>query len=175
MKIFDLLQNIATIFEDLEIPYMLGGSMAMNFYTVSRATTDIDIVVLLQAKDVDKLLLRLQNFYYNRDTVIEETQKKGMFNVIDHVTGFKIDFIILKDTEYSLTAFERRNLYNDLGFDVYVTSLEDLIIAKIQWIQQLYSDRQANDIYMLLQNPDKDMEYINNWTQKLNLNTYKLL
>jgi len=58
---------------------------------------------------------------------------------------------------------------------VYVISLEDLILAKLQWIQTLYSDRQAQDIQNLLRNPDLDKGYLTHWIQELNLNTYELL
>ncbi len=175
MKIFDLLQFITNVFKETKIPYMLSGSMAMNYYSVSRATRDIAVVVHLQVKDVDNLLSHLHNFYYNRNTIINEIRRKGMFNLIDNDTGFKIDIIIMKDTEYSVIAFERRKLYDIMGFDVDVISLDDLIIAKIQWIQQLYSDRQTSDIRMLLQNDSKDMNYIKHWCKKLRLDTFNLI
>ncbi len=174
MDIIDLLQFISQTFDRLQIQYMLAGSMAMNFYAVSRATRDIDMVVQLQEKDVDKFLECLENFYYNKKVIVQEINRKGMFNVIDNNSGFKIDIILLKDSEYTLKAFEHRRPYNDLGFDVYVTSLEDLIIAKIQWIQQIFSERQVNDVQMLLRNKNVNYEYINHWCNKLKLNTFNL-
>jgi hypothetical protein len=175
MEIFNLLQLISETLNKLQIPYMLAGSMAMNFYTVSRATRDIDLVIQLQEEDVDIFLSNLDNFYFSKESVLTEIRRKGMFNIIDNKSGFKIDMILLKDTEYNLQAFERRQLYKDLGFEVYVTSLEDLIIAKIQWIQQIFSDRQASDIRMLMQNQNKDLQYIKDWCNKLNLNTFDLI
>jgi hypothetical protein len=175
MEILKLLKFISETLNKLQIPYMLAGSMAMNFYAVSRATRDIDIVVNLKEKDVELFLSNLDNFYYNKNTILQEIKRKGMFNIIDNVTGFKVDLMILKETEYTLQAFQNRKIYDDLGFDVFVTSIEDLIIAKIQWIQQLYSDRQENDIKMLLQNPDKDINYLKNWIKKLNLKIYNLV
>ncbi len=53
MPIFNLLKRIITIFNDLDIQYMLSGSMAMSFYTVTRATRDIDVVVHMQEKDIE--------------------------------------------------------------------------------------------------------------------------
>lgn len=175
MEILKLLEFIANTFHDLKIQYMLAGSMAMNYYTVSRATRDIDMVVNLQEADVDKLLSNLNNFYYNKQSIVQEVRKNGMFNVIDHNSGFKIDIIVLKDTKYNKQAFERRRIYDDLGFEVYVTAIEDLIIAKIQWIQQLYSDRQANDIKQLMKNANKDLDYIKKWCNQLKLNTFDLI
>lgn len=53
-------------------------------------------------------------------------------------------------------------------------SLEDLIIAKIIWIQDYQNEQQMNDIRNLLLNPDKNMNYIKKWCDNLILNTFDL-
>jgi hypothetical protein len=174
MEIFNLLKSVTETLHKLKIPYMLTGSIAMNFYAISRATRDIDIVINMQEKDVDGFVSGYSKFYFNKETIVEEIRRKGMFNIIDTISGFKVDMILLKDNEYAAMAFERRILFNDLGFSIFTCSVEDLVIAKLQWIQQLYSDRQANDIQMLLQTPGLDTKYLMQWCVKLKLNTYKL-
>ncbi|MGZ8559815.1 MAG: hypothetical protein ACXWWC_15840, partial [Chitinophagaceae bacterium] len=72
-----------------------------------------------------------------------------MFNVIDHKTGFKADFIIFKDEPYWQEEFLRRKLVNFIDMKLYVVSLEDLIISKIVWIQQLQSIQQQEDIRII--------------------------
>ena len=163
------------IFKNLNIPYMLSGSMAMSFYSVTRATRDIDIVVHMQEKDNENFISNLNNFYFNKETIKKEIKNKGMFNIIDFKSGFKVDVIILKDTEYFLQAFKNKKILNELGYEVYVISLEDLILAKIIWIQQFQSERQKEDIKMLLNNKNIDTQYINKWSNKLNLNTFDLI
>ncbi|HNX79333.1 MAG TPA: hypothetical protein PKJ24_05605 [Prolixibacteraceae bacterium] len=98
-----------------------------------------------------------------------------MFNIIDHVTGFKIDFIIRKESEYYNLAFTRRKRIHEFGADLWVISLEDLIIAKMIWIQQYQSDLQMMDIKNLLFKPQKDISYIKKWCKELGLNTFHLL
>lgn len=97
-----------------------------------------------------------------------------MFNIIDHSTGFKIDFIIRKNTEYFIQAFQRRQRIKELDTELWVIRLEDLIIAKLIWIQQIQSDRQLFDLENLMLNPDKDINYIKAWRNKLNLNIFNL-
>ena len=58
-----------------------------------------------------------------------------MFNIIDHKTGFKIDFIIRKETGYFRQAFDNRQRINELETDLWVIRLDDLVIAKLIWIQ----------------------------------------
>ena len=43
----DLLLEVHRRLSQADIPYMLTGSMAMNFYSEPRMTRDIDIVVAL--------------------------------------------------------------------------------------------------------------------------------
>ena len=153
---------------------MISGSIAMNIYTIPRMTRDIDIVVELSLGRLDEFTDLFPDSYFNRDTIREEVKRQGIFNIIDHSTGFKLDFIIRKDTEYFRLAFARRKRIAELDTELWVISLEDLIIAKIIWIQQYQSDKQIQDIENLLFNPDKDMKYIIKWCRELELETYNL-
>jgi len=172
--ILDLLQRVCKSLDDNNIPYMISGSIALNIYAIPRMTRDIDIVVELSQNRVDEFTELFPDSYFNIDTIKEEIRRQGMFNIIDNNTGFKIDFIVRKDTEYFKQAFERRQRIKELDTELWVISLDDLIIAKIIWIQQYQSDKQMFDIENLLLHPDKDMDYINKWCEKLNLRTYNL-
>lgn len=98
-----------------------------------------------------------------------------MFNVIDFMTGFKIDFIVRKNSEFNIHEFKRRKKHEIFGYETWIVSIEDLIISKLNWIQEIQSDTQINDIRNLLLNPITDKDYVVDWCQKLNLNTYNLL
>ena len=51
-----LLIGMCQNLESQDIDYMLSGSLAMGFYTIPRLTRDIDIVIQLQQKDVEKFI-----------------------------------------------------------------------------------------------------------------------
>jgi hypothetical protein len=172
--LIDLLKATTQKLTLVRVPYMLSGSIAMSFYSVSRTTRDIDIVACLQAKDIDVLLDVFEGYYYHRPTVEQEINKRGMFNIISNDSGFKIDFIVLREDEYSQVAFSRRQLLNLDDTKLFVISIEDLIIAKLKWIQQLYSERLFADIQNLIRNKTTDIDYLNLWKLKLNLNTFNL-
>lgn len=173
--ILELLKNVCEALENNSIQYMISGSIALNIYTIPRMTRDIDIVIELEEKRIDSFISLFPDSYYDEPTIKEEVKKQGMFNIIDYKTGFKIDFIILKDTEYYKLAFSRRKRIKELDTWIWIITLEDLIISKLIWIQQLQSERQISDIKNLLLNPAKDMNYIRNWCSKLNLNTFNLI
>ncbi len=174
--IFRLLQKVTKSLEKAGIPYMLSGSIALNRYTVPRMTLDIDIVIELNAGNLEKFLgLFPDEFYMNTDTVRQETQRSGMFNIIDFESGLKIDFIVRKNTEYRIHEFKRRKKEKIEDIEVWMVSPEDLVISKLEWIQELESDKQMTDIRNLLSTPEIDKEYILYWCKKLHLNTFDLL
>jgi hypothetical protein len=173
--ILDLLKKICNQLDEHEIKYMVSGSIALNIYTIPRLTRNIDIVIELSENKIDEFTSLFPNAYYDKNTIKEELKRKGMFNIIDHSTGFKIDFIIRKETEYHNLAFQRRQRIKEFETELWVVDLSDLIIDKIIWIQHYESERHIFDIENLLLNPEKDLDYIKNWCNKLNLRTFNLL
>ena len=173
--ILDLLQRVCKSLDENNIPYMVSGSIALNIYAIPRMTRDIDIVVELSENRIDEFLNLFPNSYFNKEAIKDAIKSKGMFNIIDHKTGFKMDFIIHKETEYFNLAFNKRQRINALDTELWVISLDDLIIAKFIWAQQTKSEKQLFDIENLLLNPDKNIDYIKKWCKKLKLLTFNLL
>lgn len=172
----ELLKSITELLEEKEIKYMVSGSLAVNVYSVPRMTLDIDIVIELNESNAgDFLEIFKSGFYINEDAVLKEIKRKGMFNVIDHISGLKVDFIIRKETEYRRLEFSRKKRKIIEGIPVWMVSAEDLVISKIEWIQQLQSDKQKTDIKFLMAAPELDRDYISFWCKKLNLKTFDLI
>lgn len=176
MTLPKVLELITRIFDDLDIPYMLSGSLALSIYAIPRDTRDIDLVVEFPKTQINHFIGRISNlFYFNEKTINDEVRRKGMFNLIHLDSGYKIDIIVCTSQPYELLKFGRRKQYEVLGISVWVISLEDLIISKLAWIQQLESELQKRDIISLMENDSKDSEYIANWCKQLNLKTYNLI
>ncbi len=174
--IIQLLDKVSKALDEKKIPYMLSGSVAMNVYTVPRMTRDIDMVINLSVSDIDKFTsIFKEGYYIYKDGIEEEVNRRGRFNVIDFDSGQKIDFIILKNTDFHLNEFNRRKQVMFYGFPVWVVSLEDLIIAKLIWIQTLQSENQMRDISNLLSVDQIDKKYVYNWITKMNLKTFNLI
>lgn len=172
--IIDLLKKVCKALNEIDIPYMLSGSIAMNLYTIPRMTRDIDIVLELPINKIDDFIQLFPDCYIDKDMILQEIKRNGMFYVIDSETGFKIDFILRKNTEYYQTAFQNRLKRLEFDTELYVISLNDLILAKIICIQEYQSDQQLSDIKNLLANKDKNLNYINYWIKELKLKTFGL-
>src|SRR5438105_5209913 len=55
MNEIDVVRDISRRFDQTGINYMLTGSMAMNYYAQPRMTRDIDIVIAITHKDVERV------------------------------------------------------------------------------------------------------------------------
>ena len=95
-----------------------------------------------------------------------------MFNIIDHKSGYKADFIILKNEPYRITEFARKRLIDFLEMKIYVVSPEDLLLSKIIWVQEIQSPLQFEDIRLLSSLDNLDRQYIDKWIDSLKLNTF---
>jgi len=173
---FEFLKIIIRFLQENNIPYMLSGSVALSIYTLPRATRDFDFVVGLQSKDVQSLVHTFKEGYYcDADAINDAIRHQSMFNIIDYGSGFKADFVILKNEPFRQTEFSRKIEIEFEGMKVFVVSPEDLLLAKLIWIQDLQSTIQMEDIKILSQKKELDWSYIHSWISLLGLNTFDLL
>ena len=172
----EFFQKITDVLNKNEIPYMLSGSVAMSLYVVPRATRDFDFIIHLQPKDIDLFVENFKEGYYcDKEAIEDAVKQRSMFNIIDHASGFKADFVVLKDEPFRQTEFTRRISMEFFGKTIYVVSPEDLVISKLIWIQDIQSAVQMEDIKNLAATENLDWNYINLWVDRLNLNSFNLL
>jgi hypothetical protein len=173
---FDFFKVLIRFFADNDIEYMLSGSVAMSIYTVPRATRDFDFVVKISPKDVDLFTNYFQEGYYcESESIFDAIHHQSIFNIIDFKSGFKADFIILKNEKYRQTEFQRKIQTTFLDIPIWVVSKEDLILSKLLWIQDFQSPLQMQDISQLTETHDYDEQYVAFWIQKLSLNTFNIV
>lgn len=174
----ELLTDLIDLLVDLEIPYMVVGSVSSSLYGQVRSTQDLDIVVELNEAGLEALFAKLdENRYYASLTAAREAlQRKTQFNVIDLRTGGKIDLMVLKSRPFSRCEFSRRRIVRALGRDIYVASPEDVILAKLLWNQISPSERQMRDIQGILQTQQGNLDepYLRSWTAELKLELPRL-
>lgn len=172
---FEFFNKIITFLNSRNIPYMLSGSFALSIYVLPRATRDIDFVVKLLPEHVDDIVEYFNEGYYcSKDAVTDAISRKSMFNIIDHASGFKADFVIVKDEKYRITEFDRRRKEDFNGIEIFVVSPEDLLLSKLIWIQQWQAAVQMEDIKSILNVANLQLDYIKGWVKVLNLKTFGL-
>ncbi len=173
---FEFLKILINFFEKEKISYMLSGSVAMSIYAVPRFTRDFDFIVHLLPKDIPLLLACFKEGYYcDADAVEEAVKLHGMFNIIDHKSGYKADIMVLKNEPYRHVEFERRKFVEFMDMKLAIVSPEDLLLSKLIWIQNWDSGIQKEDIKALLEIENLQFDYISYWVKELKLNTFGLI
>jgi hypothetical protein len=173
VSLASFLALIASGLRDADIPFMLTGSMAAAYYGAPRATQDVDVVIEPQPDGLQQFVEGLQaaGLYVDLEVALEALRNGGQFNAIDPSTGWKADLIIRKARPFSEAEFGRRQHRELLGIDVALATLEDLIIAKLEWSELGDSELQRRDIRELLEMAGEslDQAYLERWIESLNL------
>ena len=173
MTLTAFLRKLVEILDEAGVPYMLTGSLASAYYAVPRATQDVDLVIETDVPGVERVVqgLRDAGCYVDRDAALEAWYTQGQFNAIEPDSGWKVDIIVRKDRTYSKTEFERRERASLLGAEVSIASLEDVLIAKLEWSRLGDSALQRRDVIQLLERTwDRlDHPYLERWITELGL------
>jgi len=167
----EVLRIVTLRLNKANIPYMISGSIAANYYTVPRMTRDIDIVVELAQSNIDRFVALFQeDFYADKEMIKAEALNQGMFSLIHNQYVIKVDFIVKKPSAYHQTAFSRKKEVLIKGSPMWFISPEDLVISKLSWAKDSHSEMQLKDVQNLVKTVDSlDLKYIENWISQLGL------
>jgi len=167
----EVLKIVTSRLNDLNISYLISGSIAGNYYTVPRMTRDIDIVIELTTSDINKFIdVFLNDFYLDKNMIENEVSRKGMFNIIHNEHIIKIDFILPKDTDFQRSVLLRKKNVIIDNAQMWLISAEDLILMKLLWAKESHSEMQLKDVSnMIATISNIDMNYIETWIKMLGL------
>lgn len=163
------LQDVCARLDGAAIAYMLTGSLAMSFYARPRMTRDVDLVVALEAGKVGRLMDALGAEYHaDADAISAALDSARPWNILHLPTLVKIDLIPRKDSAWRIGEFERRRRVDFAGVAVWIVSIEDLILSKLEWSRDSRSEQQRRDVRLLLKAP-LDRAYLEQWAAQLDL------
>jgi hypothetical protein len=139
---------------------MVTGSVASSYYGEPRATRDLDVVIEPDHRSLEVLLdaLIADGFYVDPDAAREALRSRTQFNAIGP-SALKVDFVIRKDRPFSIQEFARRQQADLLGIAGFVPTIEDLIIAKLEWAAAGPSELQPRDVSGMLAVSSDEIDY----------------
>ncbi len=170
----EALQQLIHIFQTLNIPYRIVGSVASSAQGMMRSTLDVDMVAKLAAQDISQLASQLKNNYHlDEELALEAVHRGSSFNIIHLTTMIKIDVFMLGKRPYDLISFERERRENLDGLMLSFKTPEDVILGKLEWFLQTdkTSERQWRDVIglMKVQGSALDLQYVQTWAKELDV------
>ena len=162
------LMPVAAVLERLGIRHYVGGSVASTVHGAIRSTMDVDLVCELRGEQVEPFLEAFgEDFYVSPRAVRQAVERRSCFNLIHLPTAYKVDVFVSRGRPFDLAAMTRaapRPLAADDSSKVPVATVEDSIVAKLEWFRlgDESSRRQWDDVSRLvsLHGPTLDVAHM---------------
>lgn len=147
--------------------WYLTGSEALGAYGAPRQTMDTDVVIATAPEQLIDLATALEVDYLFADPI--HAGGRWMASLIDRMATGKVDLIIRDPDAWGSAAMARRARWTHPSWGlVWVSSLEDLVLAKLEWSEGI-SELQLRDCASLLRlNAGRvDDAYLARWARSL--------
>lgn len=179
LTITDFLKLLLEAFETAGVDYLIGGAIAEWAWGEPRATQDIDFVIKLPVKNINRFSKELEkrDMLLPSDIILDnlmEDRADIPLSAIHMYSGLKADLYFVRENDtLRRSAFQRR-IKVDYGAPigkVYIHSPEDLIVYKLLYLSISGQPKHARDIAAILRTKknELDFEYIEKWIAELGL------
>ena len=174
---YEVAALVAATLERLQIPYVIGGSVASSIHGEMRTTMDVDFAVHIRG-DRAALLERAlsREFHVDHESIREAVASRRLFNAIHLVSMTKIDFHVCPETGIYAEQIRRGQLLriaSDPEALARVATPEDIVLQKLLWYRMgdCSSDRQWRDLVGVLKQKSAaiDAQYLGRWGRELGL------
>jgi hypothetical protein len=134
----DVARILADALERGELPYAVGGALALAFYAPPRATIDVDVNVFVSPhKELDRVLSVLEEAAFvpdeDRRSLAEHAQTEGQFR--GHLSGLRVDVFVPAIPYYAELEKRRRQVVL-LGRPLWILGPEDLAVLKLMFFRR---------------------------------------
>jgi hypothetical protein len=169
-------------FDELRVPYYLGGSIASSVHGMQQMAQDIDLVVDLGEQSFPSLLASLQSSYVvDEDANRQAVRAYTPLRLIHLDTLMKVDVVLSKRDAFDISM---RQLVSPRTLDeryppFRVASASEMILFKLQRYARdersrtdgMLDDAEWNDILGMLkvQGPDLDLALLEEWARALDI------
>lgn len=169
MKTDDIVYAVIDYLNEHDVPYMLVGSLATNFYCVPRSTEDGDVVVETSVAELAHRIRReLTSVTFDPQLSFESVTatRKIVLRTSEH--NFEVELFQLSDDEHDQARFARRIQVETLGRKLWVASHEDMIVTKLRWSQHAGREKDVSDARNLIgvQQENIDWPYVESWCDR---------
>jgi hypothetical protein len=161
----EMIVTVVDALKAVDVPFMVVGSLAANFYGIPRSTRDADFVIqipppfaaLSERFGPDLRLAPQASFEGVTGTIRHRIEARG--------TPFTVELFELSDDPHDVLRFARRRHVRLFGRDVFVATAEDTLITKLRWAVQPGREKDVDDTrnVIAVQSDHLDWTYIQRW------------
>jgi len=159
----DSVSEVLKALNDLDIPYMVVGSLSSNVYGIPRSTVDADFVIETDDR-IDAIRDAIAKHFKPEPQLGFETigmTTKHLFYNRD--SSFRVELFVLSEDEYARVRFARRVCIDAAGVPMFLPTPEDVVIQKLRW-GRLKDLADAVDV-VKTQHDKLDWPYIRRWCE----------
>jgi predicted nucleotidyltransferase len=169
----DVVLRLAGVFEQLDVPYAIGGAVATSFWGVPRTTQDADCLVAVPAIAYQRLAdaLNATGFVMDRspaqqpvtvEALLHQVRDDKYMTLACRATSVEL-FIPVVPLQHSILKRAVGRLFH--GHDIRVTTAEDLILLKMAFHR--HKDLQDIKGILHVQKGRLDIPYVRSWSGQM--------
>jgi len=169
MNTDEVVSGVIAILNSENVPYMIVGSLATNFYCVPRSTQDGDFVVETPLGKLAGAISRASGqLRFDPQMGFESVTatKKIVLHTVEH--DFEIELFELSNDEHDQARFARRINVELLGQSAWIATIEDMIVTKLRWARDAGREKDILDLRNLIavQQDALDWPYVESWCER---------
>jgi hypothetical protein len=166
---------VAAVLNRLNLTYALGGSMASSLHGVIRHTNDADVVALpFPGRELELIEALGPDYYVSESAVRQAIARRSSFNLINTVTGFKVDVFVSTEDEFEQSVMARREaleVEEPIRETIYIQTAEDTLLSKLRWYRlgNEVSEQQWKDVLGVVKTRQGRLDdgYLKHWAERL--------
>ena len=169
----DVVLRIAGVFEQLGVPYAIGGAVATSFWGIPRTTQDADFLVAVPAIAYQRLAdaLNAKGFVMERapgpqpvtvEALLHQVRDDKYMTLACRATSVEL-FIPVVPLQHAILKRAVGRLFH--GHDIRVTTAEDLILLKMAFHR--HKDLQDIKGILHVQRGRLDIPYLRHWSGQM--------
>ena len=150
--------QIAQAYERANIPYAIGGALALGIWGIPRGTVDVDVNVFLEGDALDRAIQILQALGMDLDLkrARQESADRGMF--VGTWEGMRID-VFTPSIDFSREALRTRARQRAGEVEAWYLSAEALAVFKLLF----FRSKDIADLERLVAVAEVDSGYVRRW------------
>lgn len=163
MNAFDLSAHIAKRLDEDELPYAIGGALALTAWAVPRDTKDVDISIFAAEHELTRVFDALERagVMIDRPDAEKSVARIGMFT--GRAGRTLVDVFVSRHPHFLEVQRRRRQLSYPAGDALWFVSAEDLCVMKLVYGRA----KDVSDLERMFALLPLDRAYIRSWLEKM--------